>query len=282
MPGGARVRPWESVARFDLDDERVAVCGDWHGNASWLRTVVSAIPVLAPDVRTILQLGDWWMDAERTDALFQRTGIERVLVTTGNHEPWNRLTPLMEAHPGRAIRVSAATWILARPFRMSIGGREVLSLGGASSVDRAWRREGVDWWPDEAITEGHVEAAVAGGSADLLLTHESPEGTPVRAVNRILHEDPPSWPAAALAASTESRRRVTRVWDAVRPPLLAHGHMHVAGGGKTADGRRVASLNRDGGEGHLAFLDLASLTMTVPSLREIHAAAQGASSLGYE
>jgi len=42
--------------------------------------------------------------------------------------------------------------------------------------------------------------------------------------------------------------------------------MHVAAGGMTADGRRVASLGREGHEGNLGFLDMASLKMTIPSL----------------
>lgn len=33
---------------------------------------------------------------------------------------------------------------------ITVGGCETLSLGGASSVDRAWRTEGRDWWPEEA------------------------------------------------------------------------------------------------------------------------------------
>lgn len=262
------MRVLEHAPTIDLPDQRVVVCGDWHGNIGWARTVARVLPYMAPDVTTMLHLGDWWMPPTEIDDAFAETGIDRILVTLGNHEPWNRISPLLEKHPGAAVRVSKLTWLLPRPARLTIGGRRVLSLGGAASVDRESRIEGLTWWPDEAITDEHVAAAVAS-PADLMLTHEGPAGTPVRPIQQILRTNPHHFPATALEASAASRARIAEVWDAVRPELLAHGHMHVAAGGKTEDGRRVASLGREGHEGNLAFLDMATLRMTTPSLAVI-------------
>ncbi|MFB4349799.1 metallophosphoesterase [Microbacterium sp. CR_7] len=256
----------EYMDRITLPDQRVAVFGDWHGNAGWARMMGRALPRLAPDVTTILHLGDYWMNGDDVDDAFADTGIQRILVTLGNHEPYGKLTPLLDKHPGAAVRVSRLTWILPRPARLSIGGRSVLSLGGASSVDRESRQEGLTWWPQEALTDEDVEAAVAGGPADLMLTHESPAGTPVRPVREVLRTNPHWFSKAALEASAESRARISKVWDAVRPELLAHGHMHVAGGGRTEDGRRVASLGREGHEWNLGILDMNNLRMATPSL----------------
>ncbi|MGW9157460.1 metallophosphoesterase [Microbacterium sp. NPDC055665] len=256
----------EHTDRIVLPDARVAVCGDWHGNAGWARMIGRALPRLAPDVTTILHLGDFWMNGDDVDDAFADTGVERILVTLGNHEPYGKLVPLLDKHPGAAVRVSRLTWILPRPARLSIGDRSVLSLGGASSVDRESRTEGVTWWPEEAVSDESVKAAEAGGPADLMLTHESPAGTPVRAVREILRSNPHWFTKAALEASAASRARVGQVWDAVRPELLAHGHMHVAAGGMTEDGRRVASLGREGHEGNLTILDMRTLRMTTPSL----------------
>lgn len=262
----------EVTERITLPDTRVALCGDWHGNIGWVRTLCKALPRLAPNIRTILQLGDWWMDPG-ADALLIEAGIERVYVTLGNHENYGEITPLLNAHPGHAVRVSDITWILPRPARLTIGGRSVLSLGGATSVDKAWRREGVSWWPDEDITDEQVRAAIADGNADLMLTHEGPDRTPVNAVRAVLSSNPMGFPDDALADSLHSRRRVAKVWDLVHPSLLAHGHMHAPGGGQTDDGRRVASLGCDGQQGNIGFLDMFTLTMQTPSLREIRDAA---------
>lgn len=263
----------EYATHIALPDQRVAVCGDWHGNIGWLQTLARALPVLAPDVTTILQLGDWWMDPALTDEIFADTAIDRIYVTLGNHEPWNEVTPLLDANPGSAVRVSAITWLLPRPARLTIGGRNVLSLGGAASVDRLWRIQGAGWWPEEAISDLAVAQASAGGPADLMLTHESPARTPVRAVQEVLRTNPMGFPNETLAESAQSRERVRQVWDAVSPELLMHGHMHVAGGGTTDDGRRVASLGRDTMQGSLAFLDLQTLRLEVPTIQQMRKAA---------
>ena len=46
------------ASTLDLPDQRVAVCGDWHGNLGWARTIACVLPCLAPDVTTLLHLGD--------------------------------------------------------------------------------------------------------------------------------------------------------------------------------------------------------------------------------
>jgi hypothetical protein len=267
------MKAFETTRTINLPDTRVAVCGDWHGNLAWLRTLAPAITALAPDVTTVLQLGDWWMDAAASDRIFTDAGIERVYVTLGNHELWGDITPLLDAYPGEAVRVSKVTWILPRPGRLHIGGRNVLSVGGAASVDRAWRTEGVDWWPDERISEGQVADAIAGGPADVMLTHESVAGTPVRKVRDVLRTNPLGFPESALIESAVSRKRVSSVWDAVRPDLLLHGHMHVPDSGTDDGGRRVVSMGCDGQQGNLAFLNLHTLDLETPILREIRAAA---------
>lgn len=256
----------EYASEITLPDERVAVCGDWHGNVGWARMIARSLHALAPEVTTMLHLGDWQMPPSPTDELFAETNVDPIYVTLGNHEAWNEITPLLDKNPGAAVRVSDIVWLLPRPARLSIGGRRVLSLGGAASVDRKSRIEGLTWWPDEAITDEHVAAAISGGRADLMLTHESPANTPFLKVQTILRNNPQKFPASALEASAASRGRISEVWDAVRPELLAHGHMHIAAGGRAEDGRRVASLGRDGQNWNLGLLDMRTLKMATPHL----------------
>jgi hypothetical protein len=270
----------ETTRTITLPDARVAVCGDWHGNLAWLRTLTPAIAALAPEVTTVLQLGDWWMDTNASDRIFTDAGIERVYVTLGNHEPWGNIIPLQRAHPGEAVRVSDVTWLLPRPARLHIGGREMLSLGGAASVDREWRTEGIDWWPDENITDAHVATAIEGGPADVMLTHESPAGTPIHKVREVLRTNPLGFPETARIESALSRRRIRSAWDAVRPELLLHGHMHIPGAATADDGRRVISMGCDGQQGNLALLDTRTLELEIPSLRALRAAIADSSEPG--
>ncbi len=257
----------ETAATIDLPDRRVAISGDWHGNVMWVRTVAGALARIAPDVTTILHAGDWNTSVQQSDKIFEAAGIERVYVTLGNHEKWDVVSPILAAHPGMAVRVSRITWILPRPFRMVIGGRTFLSLGGATSVDKYWMSHG--WSPDEDITDAHVAEAIRGGEADIMITHESPAKSPVEAVQNVLRTNPAGFPQEALIESAASRVRVKQVWDATMPRLLCHGHMHAPGAGTLDDGRRVISLGCDYQAGNLAILNLADLDVKVPSLREV-------------
>ncbi|WP_406247404.1 metallophosphoesterase [Microbacterium sp. M] len=90
----------KSADGITLHDQRVAVCGDWHGSTGWARVIAGTLPVLAPDVTTILHLGDWWMKSHLVDEIFADTSIERIYVTLGNHEQWNQTTRILGKHPG--------------------------------------------------------------------------------------------------------------------------------------------------------------------------------------
>ncbi|MEU4014835.1 metallophosphoesterase [Microbacterium sp. NPDC028030] len=256
----------ESTGTFDLPEERVWVVGDLHGNAGWIQTLLPAMHRFDPTMRTILQVGDYGFDhggrsAAAVDFWATNAGIERVLVTLGNHETWDKITPAQEASPGQAIRVSDVAWLLPRPFTFTIRGRVLLSLGGASSVDKSFRTAGKDWFEDELITDAMEHAAIAAGRADVLLTHESPVRT-TPSVQSVLTTNPFGYSLEALGISASQRERVQRVSDATQPAVHLHGHMHVYGDVPLADGRRVISLDRDTFAGNAGTLDLSTLEFT--------------------
>lgn len=253
---------FEAVETISLPDERVWVAGDWHGNSAWVQTLLPALRRIDPEIKTLLHAGDWWMDIPPVDFWAQKIGLERILVTLGNHEPYDKYTPLLEAHPGCAVRISRVVWLLPRPFQFEIHGRRFVSFGGAASVDRLLRTEGEDWWPDERILDEHVEAALRL-EADVMITHESPTSTPLESAQELFATNPHNFPKQTIEESAESRARVDRVWERLHPALLFHGHLHLAGADTTSDGRRIVSLNRDTLDGNVALLDLATLTENV-------------------
>ena len=246
---------------------RIAVAGDWHGNIDWVRQVVTVLRDRAPEVDTIFQLGDFGFFPHlpgnefvtEVDAWCTSAGIKRVIVTPGNHEDWSELDKLFAAHPGEPVRVSEVVWMLPRGFRFTLSGHTFLSFGGAASVDFEWRSPGRDWWVTETPTAEQVDAAIAGGPADVMLAHETVSGATAE-VERILRVNPLGFSPLALGYSAVSRRRVTKVWDAVRPTVLAHGHMHVRGEIEMGDGRRVYSLAQNGLSGNVGLLDPWTLT----------------------
>jgi hypothetical protein len=196
-----------------------------------------------------------------------------LLCITGNHENWALLDamwadPTWQNEDGtyRPIAVRPHVKMLPRAFRWELGGRSLVALGGAPSVNRDLLTEGVDWWPTEVLREEHVQATIAGGHADVMLTHDSP-GQPycTAPVAEIMASNPMGWPDEILAYADEGIERVTRAVLGVQPRFLAHGHFHVEGEAAVRlpgaeHTTTIWSLAARDDAGNLRVLDLDTLT----------------------
>ena len=171
----------------------------------------------------ILQLGDFgvWPDAAgqaylaHVSAALAAADAELWFID-GNHEDFPQLDRVARERghtPGGRVVVRSGVW----------HGRRWLGCGGGVSLDRAGRTEGVDWWPEEEITDAQEAAVIAGGPADVLASHDCPSG-----VAHAFGRPPPGWSPADLARGDAHRRRLQRITDAVRPAHLMHGHLHRA------------------------------------------------------
>jgi len=263
----------------------VALAGDWHGNTTWAADRIAE--VAARGVRQIWHLGDFgiWpgLSGERfldgIEVECTRHAVE-ILVTPGNHEYWARLEAewsLRENRDEQGVRrpllLREHIAILPRGFAWTESGRKVVSLGGAPSVDFPYRREGRDWWREEAITDDDVELTIGTGhGADVMLTHDSPGGpywTP--AVEAICTTNDFGWTRQALAYGKGGRLKMTEAFLGVRPRLLAHGHYHchsqttvrIPGVGHPTT---IWSLDCDGNEGNVRYLDLDTLSDPEPQV----------------
>lgn len=253
----------------------VALVGDWHGTTTWARRCIERIS--RSGVSMVYHLGDFgiWPGGagrafvEAVEAACRQHGVT-IAVTPGNHEDYEQISRLPWAeHPivGRAPRLSDHIAVLPRGHRWTMRAGDVsrsfVSLGGAPSVDLEWRTPGVDWWPEEALTELDVELAIAGGRADVMLTHDAPEPATSK-VAAIVAGNPAGWSAPALGYAARGRAMLTRAVDRIRPKLLVHGHFHVRDEAEVtrADGSRyrILALDDEWSEGNVALLDLTTLT----------------------
>lgn len=87
-------------------------------------------------------------------------------------------------HDNPAVCAEHPAWIPDGTAETLPSGTRIFYLGGATSVDRHSRVEGVEWWPDEelSIAAGYAaldtyeaEVASAGRPFDVVVTHECPE-----------------------------------------------------------------------------------------------------------
>ncbi len=247
---------------------RIVVAGDWHGNHHWALNVIRRLPQLlsGEQRRIILHLGDFgiWPDADgrrylsAVSAVLAEQAAELWFVD-GNHEDFSQLDALSwDVLPDGRVPVRPEIYHLPRGHRWGWHGRRWLACGGGVSLDRACRREGSDWWPQEEITDEQEHGVIGAGVADVMVCHDCPS-----AVSHSFPRPPAEWSEADLRRNDSHRDRLQRIANAVRPRYVMHGHLHRAyqrdcnfGFGPV----QVTGLAADGVLANFAVLDVASMT----------------------
>lgn len=228
----------------------------------------------APDVRTVLHLGDLRYSAPAIrdgrhtdyrkylrvlDQLLESHGIQRLLLTPGNHDWWEQLHAQFSRLESTPYRISQRIWALPRGFKFCLGAATFMSFGGAASLntgpgDRNWSRY-------EVATPAEVGRAVVQRPVDVLLTHEAPNAA-IPSVEAITRSKRSRGKADRLAASAASRSVVDQLLEALQPRLNLHGHMHVSGENAAAAAPRIYSLAAAGSLRNMGVLDLRTLNFT--------------------
>lgn len=96
-------------------------------------------------------------------------------------------------------------------------------IGGASSIDRMWRTEGVDWWPEEQLTIGELNRildVIAETKPDIIVSHECPEFVSddiVKHFNMRKFQD-----------DNRTRMMLQSIYDIYTPKYHIFGHWHVS------------------------------------------------------
>jgi hypothetical protein len=183
----------------------IAFIGDVHREFNRLARAVAKLPA---GVDVAIQVGD--LGLHQDDLAPAGPGVPRlnrpVYYVTGNHdyEPFYRGVT-------RPTEIAPNLVFVPRGTVLELDGRRIAFLGGGDSViDRAVRRDGVDWWPEERVTMLDVARFEGVGKVDLLVCH-----TPPTFVYHFFGFPPDP---SALA--------VGQAWQLLgRPPVIC-GHMH--------------------------------------------------------
>lgn len=233
---------------------RILLAGDWHGNRQWAETCFEAAARTGSDA--VLQLGDFglwpgredaWLD--HVDALATRAAAPLVWID-GNHENHEALDRWRQsADEEGLVRMRDSVRWATRGARWQWAGVRFGALGGAVSIDRFLRRPGVNWWAQEAVTQGDVDR-LGDGPLDVLVTHAAPTTTPYP-VRRL------PLPESIIADAKQVRALLDQAVERTTPSLVVHGHYHLRR--RTVLGTRtVEGLAHDKStpEEALALLDL--------------------------
>jgi len=158
---------------------KIIVVGDIHGEWAQLNALIAK---KKPDI--ILQCGDfgWWPKWHNTRTVGTprggkkwnqyglKPGDTKIYWCDGNHEDhWSIKEDLLKT--GK-FEIMPNVFYQPRGSTLTLpDGRVVLFMGGADSIDKASRHIGIDWYPDEVLTQGDVYCVAKSLKVDIVISH---------------------------------------------------------------------------------------------------------------
>lgn len=133
----------------------------------------------------LIILGDFgfiWSEEPDDAETFWMSVLEQSPWTTlfidGNHENFHRLNnmPIEQWHGGKVHKINDSVIHLMRGQVFEIDDSTFFTFGGALSIDKNRRTEGLSWWKEEQasyqeIEEGFTNLQKHGNKVDYVLTH---------------------------------------------------------------------------------------------------------------
>lgn len=231
---------------------RLLVVGDTHANASWLTRMLDLAVKRHCDA--LVQVGDFgYFPRQPWGTEFLKAASESVddygvpvYWLDGNHDDFDSLKDVGAYDATEMVEVGPGVTYIPRGHEWQWDGTKFLAMGGAYSIDRQYRVDGVSWWPEELVTREQVDRALDGGSIDVMFTHDAPQGIWPPPLFRPLPVEP--------ATSMGNRKAIQAIVDARSPRLLFHGHYHHCYV-STVNGTEVRGLNCDQRIGSAAILE---------------------------
>jgi DNA repair exonuclease SbcCD nuclease subunit len=104
------------------------------------------------------------------------------LFIDGNHENYQMLNeefPIVHFYNGSAHKINDKIFHLIRGQVFFIENKKIFTMGGASSHDKEYRKEGKSWWPQEMPSQQEYQIATDNLNAhnwkvDYIVTHCAP------------------------------------------------------------------------------------------------------------
>jgi len=185
----------------------IIVTGDIHGKFNYLNALINKYK---DKLNLVICCGDfgYWPNLDDAHTKIKTHGIP-LLWCDGNHEDhW-------------ALRDRDSDEIAENVFYMPRGsiyvledGRRILFMGGADSIDKASRKLGVDWFPEETIKQSDM-IGLTDKKVDILITHTCP--TELYSILTKFYYLKPMEP---------SNYALSELWKQYQPDLWFFGHWH--------------------------------------------------------
>lgn len=158
---------------------RLFCCGDTHSILDIEK--LNKLPEELDKSDVLIILGDagvCWNGKGEDEELqkFYENKKFTTFIVDGNHENHDLISelPIVERFGGKVRKVSDSVFYAIRGEVYEINGKRFLAIGGADSIDKEYRVEGLSWWKGETISESDIINAlknVGETTVDFLITH---------------------------------------------------------------------------------------------------------------
>lgn len=171
--------------------------------------------------------GAVWTGDDQDDEILEYHEVKNytTLFIAGNHENYDLLEkyPVEVWNGGKVRRIREHVLQLMNGQVFKIDGKTFFTMGGATSVDRIFRKEGISWWPQEEPPEEELLEAVrnlsnAGRNVDYIITHTCPEKVRKQAFS--VYDD-------FIEYSSQVEQFLDKVYDNVTYKKWFAGHIHI-------------------------------------------------------
>lgn len=165
---------------------KIYLIGDTHGTYAEVKKVFLQYEL---NQDYIIVLGDFGFIWSANEAEYVLKRLEyllrkfksQLLFIDGNHENFEMLSyyPVEEWNGGKIQVISPHIKHLMRGQIFEIEGKKFFTMGGADSIDKAYRTNRISWWEEENITyadlqEASKNLALHNDIVDYVLTHTCP------------------------------------------------------------------------------------------------------------
>ena len=200
--------------------KKVMMMGDTHADFGHMNRIINKHK---PDV--VIVCGDfgYWPPTTRLHPI--KNGGCEIYFCDGNHENHMFLKAYREAEGNELKPIMIGDWedvyYMPRGSVLELNGKRILFMGGAESIDKAYRIKGYDWFEEESITREDIAKIPDGGRGiDVVVSHTAPDF-----IIRYIGGD----------GLGQSEKQLRRVYGMVKPKDWYFGHMHRKCDKKTGD-----------------------------------------------
>ena len=205
----------------------ILLLGDIHGDYKVLEHAIQLAE--QTNAAAIIQVGDFGlfrgagMANETHFYKVARNSKIPVYFIDGNHDDCDRWAEYTDV---ARVWSDANLFYIPRGTVMELDGRTIACMGGAASIDKAWRlKDGAHWTPTENISPAEILRLLTNAKdkqIDLFITH-CPPGSVITQ-----HFDPSAklFFEVGLDWIDPNQLVIEELWHRLGTPMIYSGHMH--------------------------------------------------------